>query len=301
MTLKTITQAHPPMPLAELVPAIKGFRTQSSAEQLSLLSDLVRIHPTLNMVVRRLDYWRARTFPPGHAPLHIDELIWRKNVPARAGRANPEGFPVLYMANKPETTFREIGVEDEATVLAKFQICSGNSVHIAPIGEFAQMYTTGRGRLAIEESHELVRILLACDREELSALLITDLFLQRCMASDVAPYQLSSHIAHEIFQKNHQVGAISFESTKLPGSINLAVRTDKFWDNWGIESVWSTRAQHLAEGVYCLSEHRNVGTIHDSGGLSWEKDYAPPFQTIHFSCPWRPNEYRGHSSKIAQT
>jgi hypothetical protein len=291
--MQTITQPHPPMPLRELLPAIKNFALESQHTQLDFLSQLVARHPILNASLRPMPgqdgmFWRARAVPKSYQALHVDDLIWRKGTPASPGRANPPGFSVLYLANKPHTAFAEIGIEDETVLLTAFSIRDGQASRCAPIGEFANMYSSNRGRLLGDRASEIGQFLNACDSNDLKALLITDSFLHRCMSTDVAPYPLSAHVAHRIFLKNKEVQAIVYPSTKLAGALNFAIRTDDFWTCWGIRSVSNMRVQHLAEQVYTESERRNAKDIDLCGGLQWGNSVDNPAVGIFRNALWCP-------------
>jgi len=290
--MKTITQAHPPMPLQTLVEGIKSFDERPLEEKIQFLSALVAVHVTLN--VRwgpGSRYYRARSMSFSPGALNVEEVIWRKDAPARSGRANPDGFPVLYLANRSETCYREIGIDIGDVALAEFTVRQDKSCHVAPIGEFASIYASGRGRLIGDQAKLLYSFLNACDIQDIRSLVITDSFLQRVMAIDEAPYSLSSHIARSIFEKVPAVRCIAFESTKLSGSINFAVRIEDFWETWGLTSVSALQVVHLAEGVYSTPARRDVAQVDQDGAFRWAPQHHDPNICRRFT-EWVPPRFR---------
>lgn len=133
----------------------------------------------------------------------MDEVIWRKGVPAKIGRANPAGFQVLYLADRPDTAFQEVlhhapETSSSPVMLAEFVIHDDRRVRIAPVGELLQVQRTGRGFLAGDASHHLSNLLNACSPDEAKALLITDSFLLQCLTNRENDYELSSYVSMSI-------------------------------------------------------------------------------------------------------
>ena len=163
-------------------------------------------------------------------PATVDELIWRKEVPAALGRANPAEFQVLYLADRVETAFAEKGVNDSCVVLAEFSILPGRSSQIAFVGEMAQIQRTGRGFMAGDASSKLNEILNACARDAATALLIADAFLLNCLTNREDDYEVSSAVALSVFEKlGGFVSALAFPSRRREGGIDLAVRVENSW------------------------------------------------------------------------
>ena len=89
----TITEQVPPIPLADLVLAIKRFPSDTLDAQLAFISLLVDRHPLLNMEWGPgWIYKRARKLLVGENPSNVHDLIWKPGAPAKVGRANPAGF-----------------------------------------------------------------------------------------------------------------------------------------------------------------------------------------------------------------
>lgn len=128
----SITQNSPPLPLASLVASINSFPNMDSAEKLAFLTRLVTAHVTLSLAwgpgwtfrrCRRLN----SELPPGT----VDDLIWRKDVAAALGRANPAGFDVLYVSDRQDTALCEARVTNDRVVISEFAIQQGHSVRVA--------------------------------------------------------------------------------------------------------------------------------------------------------------------------
>lgn len=267
----SIVEVYPPVPLDELIPAIANFSASPIQEKRALIRRLVKTHPIVNLAwtgshryrrARRLDHEQTR-------PTHIDEVIWRQDRPAAQGRANPEGFPVLYLADRPETALAEVAAENHRVVLADFELLPGRHIQVAPIGELTIIQRTGRGFLSGAASAALSNALNACKLDAAKSLLITDAFLLDCLGGSDDCYEVSSCVAMSIFDKLPTVTAVAFPSVRQNGALNFAVRTEDFWNKWGIRSVRCAHAIHLAYGHFKLAETRHVIGIKSSGTLCW--------------------------------
>ncbi|MBB3394217.1 RES domain-containing protein [Rhizobium sp. BK060] len=277
----TITQAFPPMPLAEIVALVDNFSKMSIAEKKVAIECAVAVHPTNNMQWGSgSTYRRCRPLLPDEIPENVDGLIWRTDVPARLGRANPVGFQVIYLADRPETSLRECRVADSRVVITDFVIREACSIRVAPIGEMLQIQRTGRGYLSGDLSDTVSGMLNACDRNDVRSLLITDAFLHHCFVGQ-DDHEISSHVASAIFRKNPAINAIAYPSTQQLGAINFAVRVEGFWEAWGISGVTYGHARHLALGFYEIDGQLGVDGIHHDGTLDWVDLDRPDRRLVH--------------------
>ncbi len=260
------------MPLDELVERIGSFPRLSVDQQRAFIDELVAIHPTLNVSWGPgWRYRRARRLEADEVPHTVDDVIWPKGAPAKLGRGNPEGFRVMYLADRRDTALRETRVDQGWVAIAEFQIRQGQAVFIAPIGELSQIVRTGRGFLSGDGSKTLSDMLNACPLHQSRSLLITDAFLYEQMTrSD--DYHVSSRVAAAIFHKLPNVSAIAYSSRRQLGAINLAVRADTFWQSWGLTSVCRAFADHLALGFYRLKQVTGVTGVYRSGKFEWEEN-----------------------------
>jgi len=213
-------------------------------------------------------YRRARRLDPGDQPKTVDQLIWRKDIPASLGRANPAGYEVIYLADRQDTALQEARVRDDLAVVSDFQIRPGRSVRIAPIGELLQIHRTGRGTFAGDHSGVVTNMLNACRPDEARSLLITDAFLRQCLVGH-DDYEISSQVALSVFEKLPAITAVAYPSVRQIGATNFVVRTEGFWDNWGIGAVRLGQAHHLGMGFYRFSHTQGVDGIYSSGDLRW--------------------------------
>ena len=274
------------MELDELTAKIARFAKQTLDEQKAFIDELVQIHPTLN--VRWGSGWRyrrARRLDPGEIPRTVDEVIWPKNTPAKLGRANPEGFRVMYLADRRDTALREARVEEGWVVIAEFEIRAGKSVFICPIGELSQIVRTGRGYLSGAASKTLSDMVNACPLDESRSLIITDAFLFEQMTGQ---YDLSSRVATAIFDKLPNISGIAYSSQRQIGAINFAVRADTFWQSWGLTSVRRAFAEHLALGFYRLKDATGVTGVYQSGKFEWEQNPTNEEATNLLDPPYFP-------------
>lgn len=286
---KTVTEQFPPLPLGELISAIKRFDSDSLERQLEFISLLVSIHPILNIDwAGEWRYRRARKIGENEYPNKVQDLLWNPNGAPVAGRANPEGFSVLYLSDRPETALSEIRVEAATVLLTDIKIRSGEKINVSPVGEFMQIQRTGRGYLSGEVSSVIGDMLNACRPDEAKSLLITDAFLYDCLVSDDEGYKKSSWVAKCIFDKNESCSAIAYSSVRQIGAINFAVRTDSFWDTWGVSSARRLDVKHLALGYYDLSNIQHVSGITCGGELYWDKESHTTNSAFLLEPLWAP-------------
>jgi hypothetical protein len=288
----TITEKHPPFPLKELVAAIADFPDLAPSDKQVFIKKLVMRHPILSVKWGgKWRYRRARLLAYPETPNSVDELIWRKGVPAALNRANPAGFQVLYLADRADTAFSEICAKDHPdnpVVLTEFSFLPGHGNEIIPIGELNQIHRTGRGSLTRDASSTLTSMLNACSRDEATSLLITDSFLLDCLMNRDDDYELSSCVAMSMFDKFPSIPTVAFPSMRLPGAINFAVRADKFWDDWGIFSARRGRAVHLAQDYYRFTDIRHVTGIRRNGRLEWATNLDTDYSCIQLGPLWNP-------------
>jgi RES domain-containing protein len=211
---------------------------------------------------------RVRKVSKSERPGFVEGLIWRSDAPAALGRANPAGYQVLYLADRVDTALAETHVVDEAVVVSEFSIQHHRSVRIAPVGELMQIQRTGSGFLSGEHSEVVGSMLNVCGIEEGKSLVITDTFLHECLTSH-DNYEISSHVAMCLFEKHPMLSVVAYTSRRQAGALCFAVKVEDFWQNWSLVAVRHARAQHLARGVFRLSEITGVTGIHRNGTLVW--------------------------------
>lgn len=285
---RTITEQFPPMPLSELTEGIHGFPRLSLDKQLAFVNALVDRHPIMSVDWQPdWRYRRARVLGPTDDPTSVDDIIWNKNAPSKAGRANPAGYPVFYLADRVNTALAETHVQDETVLLGEFKIRPGNAVRVAPIGELLHIQRTGRGWMT-GEYNSISEILNACSREEAEALIITDAFLFSMLTSSKDDYVLSSAVSVAILEKLPVVSAVAFQSTRCVGGICLAQKTADFWSSWSVFSVRRVRARHLAMGQYELLDGHHVEGIYDDGTLAWAAETDRADMVVGLDPLWTP-------------
>lgn len=286
----TLTEQFPPLPITELVAGIKQFPLGSSEKQREFISRLLDHHPVLTVAFGGNGrYRRARKIRMDIRTDKVQDLLWNPDGVAAAGRANPEGFSVLYLADRRETAFSEIRVEDDTVLLAELQIRSGKEFMVAPIGEFMQIQRTGRGYLCGDSSKHISDMLNACDPGDAKALLIADAFLYECLVGDTEDYKLSSWVAMSIFKKNKNCSAVAYSSVRQCGATNFAVRTDSFWDSWGVISAKRMHVKNLACGYYDSVDIEHVTGITSNGKLCWDSTQDKENSTILLAPLWTPS------------
>ncbi|MCM2376948.1 RES domain-containing protein [Pseudomonas marginalis] len=288
--METITEQFPPLELGLLQEKINNFAKFSLVEKHSFISELVRAHPLLSMEFTAGSIFRrARKIGRGDYPSSVQDLLWRVLDVPSVGRANPEGFPVLYVADRPETAFSETHVRDDYILLSELRIRNGAKCRIAPIGEMLQIQRTGRGFLSGDGSPTIDKMLNVCERREVQSLLIADAFLFECLVEDDDRYLISSFVAKEVFEKNRSISAVAFPSVRQHGAINFAIRTEDFWNSWGVFAARRMHVHHLACGYYDTQQTEHVVEIGSGGALVWEKGVVENNVARAFQPPWHPN------------
>ncbi|MEN9478679.1 MAG: hypothetical protein RLZZ298_74 [Pseudomonadota bacterium] len=284
-----LTKRFTPIPLAELLEGIASFKTADLDTKQRFIDRVVAAHPILSV-----DWgpaWRfrrARKLEDGDTlPESVDDLIWRKDAIPLMQRANPEGFQVLYVADRQETAFKEVRAEDSDVVLTDFSIREGLKARVAPIGEIFLVQRCGCGNLLKGDGATGISQILNSDVEEnTKSIVIADAFLHHCLTEGFDEYRVSSYTAKAIFTKLPEISVVAFPSSQQPDAVNFAIRGDRLWEQWGIVAVKVGRAKHLAFGLYNYSNQGHVTGIFASGKLQWgEKDEGG---TILLSPPWTP-------------
>lgn len=289
---KTITDTYPPFPLDQLLVAIDNFKTSSTAEKHKLIKQLVTQHATLSVAWGSgWRFKRARLLKPSEAiPKTVDEIIWRKHIPAAIGRANPAGFPILYLADRLDTALSEVKVNNDRVIVSYFEILPEKNIRIVPIGEMALIQKKGRGDILGNSSQHIDTLLNACNPEEAKALLIADIFLFKCLTDADSDYEISSYVAKCIFDKLPDVSAIAYPSQRQMGATNFAVRTENFWESWGVRAVRCIDAMHLAYGYYNISNTRHVTGMTYIGEFVWDDELDQVGSTVLLDPLWVPTK-----------
>ncbi|GAB4062400.1 RES domain-containing protein [Uliginosibacterium sediminicola] len=292
--MPTITEQFPPLPLDGLIAEIAAFSTYTLDEKRAFIRRLVQVHPALNLDMNLTGRYfrRARKLEESDPlPNNVDEVIWRKDVPARLGRANTEGFSVLYLAIHTDTAFSETlaGTPDRQgrMVIADFAIQPGASIRVLPIGALHIVQRTGKGFFG-ESQKALNDMVNACDRTAAKSLLIADAFLFECLAKE-DDYSVSSCVAMSIFNKLPSISAIAYPSKRQRFAINFAVRTDSFWDGWGLHAVRCGQAKHLAQGYFSFTPDNHVVGITAAGNFQWQEDLPTEGMRLPLEPLWTPS------------
>lgn len=287
--MKTITGTYPPLPLKYLLSRINEFEGASLSLKHTIISELIDVHPTLSVDFSKGSVFRrARKIGERDYPDSVQDLLWRLGGVASVGRANPEGHPILYVADRPETAFAETHIDGSFVLLSELQIREGYKCRIAPIGEMIRVQRSGRGFLSGDASSTINDMLNACSLDEAKSLLITDAFLFECLVKDDAPYLISSFVAKSIFEKNNQISAVAFPSVQQDGAINFAIKTEDFWKAWGVIGARKMYVRHLSCGFYEASLTEHVVEVTLQGKLVWDRGIIEDDVAKRFVPVWHP-------------
>lgn len=286
---KTITEQFPPLPLEYITTTIRFFDKLSLKEKRDFITEVVKVHPFLNLnFSSNKIFRRARRISEDYFADRVQDLLWRENVPASPGRANPEGYSVLYVADRPETALMETGSQDDFVLISELKIRKDLNCRVMPIGELMRLQRAGRGMLTGDVSAEILKIINACNPDEMKSVLIADAFLFECLIKDDDNYLVSSFVAKSIFAKNNNIAAVVYPSVKQYGAVNFAIRTENFWDAWSIVGARRLHAKHLAYGYYDLSQAQHVTEITSEGKLVWGHEITEGNVGMVLDPPWHP-------------
>ncbi|PSL94848.1 RES family NAD+ phosphorylase [Pseudomonas sp. R9.37] len=291
--MPTLAEVHPPMDIDLLSDRIKSFSVMPHAEQAAFVKELISIHPIMSVnwpggVFNRVRALRSATYLNS-----VSEVVWPENRPAAPGRISVDGHPVIYLASARETALSETRIIDGHVALARFDVIPGESMRVLPIGELMLILRRGFGTLIKDEAAKrLGDMVNRLPLDQGRSLVITNAFLYELVTSQGEDYRLSSLVSQEIFNKIPAIDAIMYPSRLQLAGINLAVRRDRFWNFFGLESITQARAEHLAAGYYRLSDISQVNGIHANGDLTWAVEHAKEESRLSLSPLWRPVEFR---------
>lgn len=287
---RSIADAHPPMQIDALCEKIKAFSFMSIREQSAFVTDLVSIHPILNIDWEGGEFLRVRALAPDCDITAVKDVIWPESQVIKPGRMDVDGHPVVYLASSAETALRETRVEDSLVALARFQALPGIPIRTCPIGEMVLLLRTGAGRMVNKENAKLLLGMLnACPVEQARAIAIADTFLSEILTTPGENYRLTSLVSQAIFQKNLNIDAILYPSQVQTAGVNIAVRRDRFWLKLGLAAVSQARAEHLAAGFFRLSSIKHVNGVYTSGKFQWAENYATEQSHLRLDPLWQPS------------
>ncbi|TVU70717.1 RES domain-containing protein [Cobetia crustatorum] len=283
--MSTITDKYSPLELSYLVEKIKDFDAMSTENRKSFLGELIDTHPLLCYeFTEGSAFRRTRVIPEDFCPSNIDDLLWNPYT-ISVGRANPQGFSVLYVSDRIETSLREARVIDGTVSLSEFKIRQGKRFRFCPIGELVRVQRTGSSPFIGKHSKRIQNSLNSCESDELKSLLITDSFLLKCFLENNTSYDLSSHIAKCIFDKDVNIEGIAYASVQQDNAQNIAIKSDVFWESWSVVGVRIMSVSYLAEGFYHSFDIGHVTNIDADGSFKWVMNTYRD-SGIHPLTPW---------------
>lgn len=286
----TISPPASPDSLDRIVEQVRAFEHADHAGRDTILRQLVDAHPVMTFRWSHSGrFRRARKLAPGELPERVDQLVWPADRPAQLGRANPEGFAVLYIADKRDTALAEVGTLDHEVVVSEFCLLPGRDLRIAAVGELTYAKRTGLGFLHRQPNAGINRWLDTGDPGLIRSTLIVDAFLHECLVNRGDDYEVSSQVALAIFDRFPDLDAVAYPSRRQLGGICFALRTEMVWDRWGLFSVRRAHARHLAMGYYDLGRIRHVEHVDAQGQLTWsEQESANAESCVQINPLWRP-------------
>lgn len=284
-----LTDKHPPMDLKDLCAIIKKYELLSKKEKKKAIKKIISYHVTLTLEYSFRELFRVRKIDNGEKISSFKDIIWPPeniNIP---GRASINGSTTMYLSSTKDTALSEARINKHRIAIARFRNLE-EGTHIFPVGELHLVTERGFGELlSNEESKCILDIINACPIEKARSIIIADKFIYKVFTSkDDDNYEMTSFIVDCIFNKIPKIDTIGYRSQMREGGYNLAIRSDKFWEKWGISSVTTADAEHLVLQYYKLSRLFSVSGIYNNGDFKWEEDSSNIESHILLSPPWRP-------------
>ncbi|MGS0467742.1 hypothetical protein ACU8V3_11805 [Cobetia marina] len=163
--MNTITEGHPPLPLAYLLEKIRCFDSMAIEDKRTFLSELVMVHPLLSVDYSKGSVFkRVREWDEEGSMDSFQDLLWNP-VSISLGRANAKDSKVLYVADRIETALREVVDSESFLLLSELQIRDGASCRLYPIGELLNIQRTGYGRIVGGSARKINEFLNACTKK----------------------------------------------------------------------------------------------------------------------------------------
>lgn len=277
-------------PLQDVLSWIESFQTAKQAERLEIIDRAVSAHVILNFEFAASDrrLYRARTIESEKRPRDYKGVIWPPNAAPGKGRVSGRTHRVIYLSRVGFTSVAEIGAHEQQTTLTEFGNRKNTTYTLSPIGEFMRISRSGVSELLGDKCKYVERTLSGLSHADLQTTLILDCFLHDCMMNRDEDYVLSGRVANAIFSKFGNIDGIAYPSIRHPGSMNIAIRIDRFWKSWGIVSVRQSYVRHLAHGIYDLSDGPIVGHISNEGDFIWSDTDWSFHKQKRFPDPWYP-------------
>jgi len=122
------------------------------------------------------------------------------------------------------------------------------------------------------------------------SLIVADHFLAKLLNNKVGDYQLSNMVAQALFEKLDKLNAVAYQSQCCEGGMNLAVKAEGFWDDWGLEAVELSQMTHLACGIYQHRKIYEVTKINEVGEFTWSESDSESLTSTIFPNLWWPRD-----------
>lgn len=279
-------------PVAQVLQWVEDFKAASASQQIDIVKTVVNAHNILEVEYGHSSthMFRVRKIDVKNLPADYSGVIWPPKSAVTPGRVTSTDHPVLYLSRHGFTAFSETDVVNDDVIIAHYKIRPGQSLRIAPVGEYERLSRSGISEFisANEPRRAVMEMLKSLGAEAIKSILLMDSFLFDCVVDHKDNYRLSAEVAKSIFRKHPQADAIAYASVKQRNGMNIAVRTSRVWPTIGLVGVRHTRVRHLGYGVYDLGEGFVVTEIDSKGKFTWNDALVPDNVMVEWE-PWTPS------------
>ena len=208
----------------------------SAFEQLSPFVTLVDIDFENFEIVRSRSTQRGLDFE------HASQMGYPPAQRVKLGRCNFEGQSILYGSSNVETSFLEIGFNEQepCAVIAQFRLKHGAKLTLRPIGELDHCRRYRRSRLGTPGAAEqLGKLLDDLEHYDQTTRWYVDAYLAdffsriRNDTDERNLYEVTSRIASALLMEEHVDGLI-YPSVKHAGGLNFAIKPNVFDERFEI-------------------------------------------------------------------
>lgn len=224
-------------------------------------------------------FWRARIINSDIYE-NLDELDYPPGSLAKQGRLNDNSSPCFYIAAHKETALAEVEAKENQLVqLAGFRIKTEAPLHLAVIGEFANVHKSGYMHvLGKDPGMAISQILNSLPRQEALKKLYIDKFFASVLADPNASthgYMFSRALGKSIYARNSAQGII-FPSVKDRGGVNIAVQaipSDNSFENVCCLVVRTGKKRKF--GMIDFSIEKSAERLDEDSNFVWRESGDP--------------------------
>tara|TARA_R110002020_G_scaffold40554_16_gene119870 strand:+ start:4905 stop:5807 length:903 start_codon:yes stop_codon:yes gene_type:complete len=288
--LPTLTEQSPPPPWADAHSLISEYNDASIDRRIEIIEQCVEWWaPTSVQWGQNWEYCRACNYLGLELPTNVSDLIWPPEQLARQGRANAAGNSIMYVSDREGTALSEVEHKSGLAVVSRYRIRNPGGIRLIPLGEITAIQRSGHGPFLQDQSHVISGMLRACHREDALTLILIDSFLADLMAKHDINYLETVALVNAVYNKCPNAVGIGYPSVMCRGGMNIALKTDGFWDDWNLTMVTACEYESPGYAIHRPMTRQNVKGITNSGDLRWDGPETNLWLAAELNPPFIPN------------